>query len=1588
MEDIKNNFINNNKIIFTDNFINIVKDEINMIFPILNIVEKDILTNIIFSLLTCIFFQFHFATEFDFYNKLQENDYQDLRKIIFLLFPYIDDKNNFENYKRLTKLGDISKLKNKNNEYITKIQYSRRLIKEQEQEEDYEWNLMDLYNNYIVSIHAIHKCANHLYCNWINIIPLTLDSYPQSALYKATIKEMKKTNNKYNDNKNEFAKMITYEGLSINKYYHVIINDLYLDVLPYKWLMYEYYDPVSKSDIMYIEYIFKYFGYIFQYSNDPSKYRENESNFIENWKLFLITDIEIQKNIIKYILIHFDFKYHTYDDSGNSSNNIYNVDTIYELDDDKDISRIIDQENIDILIQNCNDKKYVKKLYIFLIDTIYNFSLTWYGKLMFSNIVIDAQTDSNLIYNNITKIKDIFFNKKTIFKKQLIENSYISYKNIYNFAKSLLILKNDNNQNIINKITEWDSLKIGDQNDIVNKLNSDTNNWFNIRSNINRKYSELRLDNIKIYEINNEIWKSIKINLTEIVFDCLVRRGILSEFKVKVNEDEIKNSFENSYYFITQEQYKYIYPTRENNKQKIENTFDEKIISKQIKLNYYALDWVQQIHFFKHFFNNRVMYITGATGVGKSTQVPKLLIYGLILIGNYDSKILHTQPRINATQKNTAEISYQMGLPIKTYEYNKLESEPTTNFWVQYNTEKEKHSSKHETYINNPKNYIEIATDGILLNILNKNRLLKNSYKIKENKKITNIVNKYNVYNVIVIDEAHEHGQNIDLSLTLLRDAVHINNSIRLVIITATIEEDESRYRQYFRDISDEYMYPFNRTLKYNELKDDKIYNSIVNLNLTDQINIYNSIDRLLHISKPLATTLYNIKDIYLPPSSEIKTYKDAQKEGIQKTLELTKVLDGDILFFSTSVNKIKEIVNELNNSSEMPHNWVALPYYSELPKKWITKIDNIKLNTPIELNVRRIDIINSLSNNIELNNKKVYKYDRVIIVSTNIAEASITINSLKAVIDTGYQINVYYDPVKKYTLNEEIMITDTSRIQRRGRVGRTQDGAVYYMYKKDLNKTKKKYPITLKINDLIYELCKMIYQETDEELNKYDYIINIDVILDQYNHHYEKKFKKVNFRNKDDIIDDDELNINENIYNLNPSKYRKYIINEMKGIFKNTNLKHLSGYDINTIIDVMGTFYLIHPFELGINVGNNKYEVIRNKFTENFKKPLDIKIVEYFEEEFNELFKLRLITIEKDILSYKKIFSKTNLYNLLEELQEKIRPIIGNLTFNEIWTIILGEKYNLLEEVLWVNTIVSSVNGSSIEKMSRKKSTKSGKEISDNTLLLQNFGSYESDLITYVNIFNKIRLNILSNNIYTVDELNIEYNKYIAKKKSVLAKYFDRVVKNTSREKREKLLETIYVSKSEITDSEKNNIINTCNYYGLDSNEILRLYTIYNNKLQITKMIKDWNYENDKYIPYFNNSSIVFIYISAYSSLYNISDYKLYKNNELADINSLVSSNLKHYIIREEKDRVLNIKHLSKYNPIIHSKANIPALIYPLENRKIKKYAEMFYTYILPDMLNEYLLPEDIGTNINKKNNKKFNQKLLELFILFRTNL
>ena len=82
------------------------------------------------------------------------------------------------------------------------------------------------------------------------------------------------------------------------------------------------------------------------------------------------------------------------------------------------------------------------------------------------------------------------------------------------------------------------------------------------------------------------------------------------------------------------------------------------------------------------------------------------------------------------------------------------------------------------------------------------------------------------------------------------------------------------------------------------------------------------------------------------------------------------------------------------------------------MPKEYSSKIGSIN-DEKIELNIDRRDILSVFIGEMkELKARKINKgtYERVIIVATNVAEASITISSLRHVIDTGFKLSVIFN--------------------------------------------------------------------------------------------------------------------------------------------------------------------------------------------------------------------------------------------------------------------------------------------------------------------------------------------------------------------------------------------------------------------------------------------------------------------------------------------------------------------------------------------------------------------------------------------------
>jgi ATP-dependent helicase HrpA len=149
---------------------------------------------------------------------------------------------------------------------------------------------------------------------------------------------------------------------------------------------------------------------------------------------------------------------------------------------------------------------------------------------------------------------------------------------------------------------------------------------------------------------------------------------------------------------------------------------------------------------------NQVVIVSGETGSGKTTQLPKICLEmgrgQLGLIG-------HTQPRRIAASSTAKRIAQELGTP----------PGETVGFKVRFADTLTRGAS------------VKLMTDGILLAETQTDPLLKN-------------------YDTIIIDEAHERSLNIDFLLGYLKQLLPRRPDLKVIITSATI--DAARFARHF----------------------------------------------------------------------------------------------------------------------------------------------------------------------------------------------------------------------------------------------------------------------------------------------------------------------------------------------------------------------------------------------------------------------------------------------------------------------------------------------------------------------------------------------------------------------------------------------------------------------------------------------------------------------------------------------------------------------------------------------------------------------------------------------------------------------
>lgn len=170
-------------------------------------------------------------------------------------------------------------------------------------------------------------------------------------------------------------------------------------------------------------------------------------------------------------------------------------------------------------------------------------------------------------------------------------------------------------------------------------------------------------------------------------------------------------------------------------------------------------------------------------------------------------------------------------------------------------------------------------------------------------------------------------------------------------------------------------------------------------------------------------TITYPVAMIYDPPAISAGTSTDAAStaliEKICNTVE--RILDnkekGGILIFLPGEKIIKDCMIALNHSS-FAKKIFTLPLYGRLPKD---EQENVFKKPPA-------------------GRKKI-------ILSTNIAETSVTIADITTVIDSGLAKMNFYNPRTFTSSLTETTVSKASCNQRRGRAGRTREGTCYRLY-------------------------------------------------------------------------------------------------------------------------------------------------------------------------------------------------------------------------------------------------------------------------------------------------------------------------------------------------------------------------------------------------------------------------------------------------------------------------------------------------------------------------------------------------------------
>ncbi|XP_067646025.1 ATP-dependent DNA/RNA helicase DHX36 [Eurosta solidaginis] len=398
--------------------------------------------------------------------------------------------------------------------------------------------------------------------------------------------------------------------------------------------------------------------------------------------------------------------------------------------------------------------------------------------------------------------------------------------------------------------------------------------------------------------------------------------------------------------------------------------------------------------------DNQILLIVGSTGCGKTTQIPQLILDDYIY-NNHGSQchVVCTQPRRISAVTVAERVAYER--------LEKLGS--SVGYQIRLESEMPRDTGS-----------ILYCTTGILLQKLQSDPLM-------------------NAVSVVILDEIHERSVETDLLLALFKIILPHRPHLKIILMSATVAEQE--FSAYFNNCCtiqiDGTLFP----VQVNYVEDIIQETGFTRFRSNPQEIARNQRSRQhgkrrqqdsgadFAYTAMIEPYLKQIKDKY--DAQVLQSLRCADSEGCE------------------NLQFIEHLIFYICDTKPPGAILVFLPGYDK-----ISKLNTILQNPTVPIGqryARKIQVYPLHSMMPTIYQKSVFEPPpqgmRKIILSTSIAETSVTIDDVVYVINSGRMKTNNYNVEANLQTLEELWVTKANTQQRKGRAGRVQPGICYNLF-------------------------------------------------------------------------------------------------------------------------------------------------------------------------------------------------------------------------------------------------------------------------------------------------------------------------------------------------------------------------------------------------------------------------------------------------------------------------------------------------------------------------------------------------------------